>query len=580
MKQSVHHISHLDTWLALRQRARTDLLWLANDVLGYPDVCREVHGEILDALHKFKGGEDDCTGVRKCQQGVSLENVKYIPYEELSQIASDVQVLILYPRDHLKSTIATMVHCVVLIINFPNIRILVSSGTGDQVHGFVRGIKNHFERNEKFRFLFPELCPKPNKAGKIEDFGNQDGFSVANRSGLEKERTLSTTTVGSTVASGHYDVLIDDDIVDKENVRTQTEIQRVNEHFGMLWPLLQRYEGQKKGPRYVIGTRYDFSDLYGKILDGEAKLPEAEQQWKKVIRSAAPNWPQGPFLWPERYGYEALRKIENDPTQGPPILASQYLMNPIPSTAGLVKSEDQIVFLSRKQINELYAFCTLHCTVDLAGMEPSTNKAGDNDYTSINVHGFGHDGTLYFIDIRHGRFTPFEVIDQLFDVHRKHPRLIDIKIETEAHSRVLGPFLLRQMAKRNHWLPIVPIKRDNRTSKQHRINGLQPMFLTNRLKFADDLPCKTHLILEIMRFPKYAHDDILDTCADAMQNADGSPVSDLMPNEKTLPNRKPYVESEDGTRVWASAPTEGIDRILYLHDQQYNANTVDDWTGL
>jgi hypothetical protein len=35
-----------------------------------------------------------------------------------------------------------------------------------------------------------------------------------------------------------------------------------------------------------------------------------------------------------------------------------------------------------------------------------------------------------------------------------------------------------------------------------------------------------------MRFPKYAHDDILDTIADAMQNREGGVTSDVTPMER------------------------------------------------
>jgi hypothetical protein len=261
----------------------------------------------------------------------------------------------------------------------------------------------------------------------------------------------------------------------------------------MLWPLLQRFAGEKKGWRDVIGTRYDFSDLYGVILDAEENLKPEDRKWKICVKSAAPNWPNGPFLWPERYGYSALKAIENDPTQGPAVLASQYLMNPIPAKSGLITSEDQIVWLPRKVIDELYAFLRLRVTIDVADLDPATLKGSDTDYTVLNLHGFGHDGTLYILEVNQGRFDGQEVINLIFDLYKRHPRIIEFKIEEEAHSRVLGPFLYREQARKNIWLPITKIKRDNQTSKQQRIRGLQPLFIAKRIKFAEDLTCKTNL---------------------------------------------------------------------------------------
>lgn len=204
-------------------------------------------------------------------------------------------------------------------------------------------------------------------------------------------------------------------------------------------------------------------------------------------------------------------------------------MNPVPPSSGLIASESEIVWVPMEAVKKIYAYLSLHVTVDLAGMEPSTNKLADNDYSVLNLHGFGHDGTLFLLNILRGRYTPHEVIDLLFNIASLHPRIMDIKIEKEAHARVLLPFLKREMVKRQKWLPIVEIRRDNRTSKQQRIKGLQPWFRNGSIKFADNAPHKLAIINEIMRFPKYAHDDILDTIADAMQGRDGEVSSDVVP---------------------------------------------------
>jgi hypothetical protein len=75
-----------------------------------------------------------------------------------------------------------------------------------------------------------------------------------------------------------------------------------------------------------------------------------------------------------------------------------------------------------------------------------------------------------------------------------------------------------------------------------------------------------------MRFPKYAHDDILDTIADAMQNRDGGVNSDVMPQEKpnmiggvrsvklpdgsmTVPNFNPDLKNMMD-RIWGQQPEE------------------------
>jgi len=155
---------------------------------------------------------------------------------------------------------------------------------------------------------------------------------------------------------------------------------------------------------------------------------------------------------------------------------------------------------------------------------------------------------------------------------------MDIKVEKEAHARVLLPFLKREMAKRGKWLPIVEIRRDNRTSKQQRIKGLQPWFRNGSIKFADSQPHKLAIINEIMRFPKYAHDDILDTIADAMQGRDGAVQSDIIPMGKPDASSSMLDGKRDGDLLyWKSAQFEQPNIWEPKREEEYV--TVDPMTG-
>jgi predicted phage terminase large subunit-like protein len=530
-------------WATLRQKGRTNLIWLCNHVLGYKDVSERVHGRMCRAMQQFKGGRDWLNKLKTVNGMPSVGTAKdlienYESFCDIWDLEGPRERLILIPRNHLKSSVCTIGHTIQWIINYPNIRILISSGTGDQVKGFLRAIREHFQTNEMFRYLYPEFVPQ----GKnVKDFGNQDSFTVPCRTLIRPETTVASVSVGAVVAGAHYDVIKHDDMVDKENIRTPEQIQNVKNHFGFLDPLLQRVDKEPgRGWTDVIGTRYDYSDLYGALIDASRKKEEGggKSDWlileqSAIVKGDLSDPEHCETLWPERFPARELLRIADDPTRGWPHLSSQYLMNPRPDSAGLINDEKEIVWVPADVLRKIYAYLSLHVTVDLAGMEPSTNKLADNDYTVITLSGFGRDGTLYVLNVMRGRYTPFEVIDLLFKLSAIHPRLLDIKVEKEAHARVLLPFLKREMSKRQKWLPIVEIHRDNRTSKQQRIKGLQPWFRNGSIKFADSQPHKLAIIDEIMRFPKYAHDDILDTIADAMQNREGGVTPDVTPMEKS-----------------------------------------------
>ena len=531
----------------MRQLCRTNLGYLCF-MLGYRDVDRKVHGCMIYHLQQFPGGVDGEPGK------------EYTPLVPMWELQGSRRKLILIPRGHLKSTICTTAHTIQWLINYPDVRILISTATGEQANKFISEIKQHFQLNRDFRTLFPEFCPP---AKNVKEWGTQESFTLPCRKIIRKEPSVSICTIGKVIAGGHYDVIKSDDLVDKENVRTPEQIENVKSHFAFLGPLLETSPiPPHSGWVDIIGTIYHYSDLHFRIYEEERQKPKEERRYSFLVRSAAPNWPDGPVMWPQRVPLEALKAIEQDPALGPAILYPQYLMNPIVGTDGLV-SEKEMVWVPPRAMSELYARLPLNLTVDLAGMETTQGKS-DNDYTAMSLTGFTG-GVMYVPMIWHGRYTPDEVINLLFQIAHDHPRLQSIKMEKDAHARVLLPFLKREMAKRNKWLPITELQRDSRIKKIQRLRGLQPWFRQGAIRFASDIPCKMHIINEVTRFPKGAHDDILDTLADAMQDREGGVTSDVLPREG---------EQFDSTTVEPPSFEQ-----LFGFSQQEESDAVDSITG-
>jgi predicted phage terminase large subunit-like protein len=143
----------------------------------------------------------------------------------------------------------------------------------------------------------------------------------------------------------------------------------------------------------------------------------------------------------------------------------------------------------------------------------------------MTLGGFDHDGRLYIVEMKLGRFNPEEVIEHIFDWHKRYPKIVDFKIEKDAHARVLMPFLQRETSKRQLYPRVIAIPRDTHTSKKHRIRGLRPWFKKGIILFSQAIPLavKTELLDEVAQFPSEStgvHDDALDTLADLMQDAD------------------------------------------------------------
>lgn len=552
---------NLAQFLEDRNRARTDLLWLAREVLRYRDVDDAVHGPIAGKLQHFGGGKDvvDHHG--------TLKPKEYKPKIPLWELTGPRNSLFLDPRGHLKTTLITISHSIQWILNYPDVRILISTATGDLAQRILTEMLAHFRYNEFFRFLFPEYCPQAKKAS---DFGSKDAFTVPNRERKWlKEPTVSVSTVGKTIAGGHYEVEKCSDMVDKENIKTPYQVADVIEHFRYMQPLLETSTiAPFRGWIDVEGTRYDFADLYGTIVDRVKQ--KNDSSWQLSIRRV---WDEKLVpLWPSRFPKEAIARLVEE--MGEQVFSSQYLNEPVNDADGLAK-ESEIVWIPQEVMRGLLPRLRLHATVDLHGMEQKES----NDSTVITVAGFDRDGRPYVVYGRKGHFTPFEVIDQLFHVKHLFPNLIDMKIEKDAHARVLLPFLQREQAKRGIWLPLVPIQRDNRTSKKQRIRGLQPWFHNHAIRFAADLEYRFDLVQEIIRFSPVStwHDDILDTLADQLHNADDVVSGDVYPMEKledipTTPawqrNRFLGFERGTGREQWVYQPD-----IERLENPNYHSKT-------
>jgi hypothetical protein len=546
--QGKQFYTYLRWWHHERHLARTDLLWLCNVVLGYKDVSREVHGPILDALQHFPGATEfhkSPSDLVQALQGKVLWEPKcqmeQLPWNEGWE--ADRQNLYLYPRGHLKSTLITVAHSIQWMLNYPNVRILLTTATETLVTAFVIEIRQHLIQNEYLRTLFPEHCPIA-KDGKVPELGNLSGFTLPCRDNTNKklgpggkEPTVLASTVGSSITGYHGDVQKTDDPVEKINSSSQNGIDDVIRHFGSMGDLLEKYnsddvEKPLKGWVDMVGTPWDFSDLYQVVRnsEGERIAKGLPPMWNLCIRSAAPNWPEGPYLWPQRMGFKALKEIEDDPTKGPAQLSAQYLMNPIVAGQGLIEDVKKLRWMPELDVARLIPSLTLTAALDLAGMDQGA-KGADNDYTCLTVGGFG-DGRLLVPWMRYGRPPVEEVIEWIFDVFKAFPQIQKLKIEKEAHARVLESFLRREMSSRNVWLPLEFMPRNNQQSKQQKIRGLRPWFQDGKIVFSEGLAHRTAIESEIKGFPKFRHDDFLDTLTDLMHEARGGITSGVLVDQQ------------------------------------------------
>ncbi len=402
----------------------------------------------------------------------------------------------IWARGHFKTSIITEAHAIFLLVNNPELRILIVSNTLDIAKTMLRNIKDQFIKNEAFRFFFREWCPVANKEGKIE-FGTTESFVVLNRSKVLKEPSVMCAGVGTNLTGLHFDYMKIDDLVTKDSVSNDTQIILSKEYYASL---RQLYDNPLIPREDVIGTTYHFNDLYQDLV----KNTEFEKSIIPIRND------QGVINFPERFNEAGIESLENDPSIGPYAFASQYLLNPV-NPKDVKFKEDWIKFYDGVPDN-----CSEYICVD-----PASTQKKKSDFTVIERWGVDHLGHHYLREATRERFTSFERIDCLFRFVRNSKNLRWVKYEVLG-GRHGDLEVIKERQLREQLFFLVKETKSTTSSKRDRIEQrlVGPYYagkvlLPKELFFKSIYDGKVYdfvqlLKLELLQFPFTEHDDILD----------------------------------------------------------------------
>lgn len=226
---------------------KKDLEFLCTKLLGMTDWEPSLHGELASFLAK-PGSEK----------------------------------LVLMPRGHLKTSLM-MGWVIQQILKNPNVRILINHAIWDVARATLYAIGGYLTDKSALPGLFGTF-----KTPQVR--WTRDEIEVAQRtSGLAREATITTGGVETSRIGLHFDVIINDDIVVRENVTTKEQIEKVENFHRDCYALLD-----PGGIILDIGTRWAMDDLYGRIitkdmrsLNGHVFVDEAERlDWRRYAPAA------------------------------------------------------------------------------------------------------------------------------------------------------------------------------------------------------------------------------------------------------------------------------------------------------
>lgn len=390
--------------------------------------------------------------------------------------------LLLAPREHAKTMQCTINETAQKILRDRNFRVLIVCDTELMSIRMGRAIK--------------AILTSP---AVREVWGNVKGqkwsdkeFTLAGSTLGEKEASITCLSVGGAVTSGHYDLVILDDCVDYENSRSQLQRDKLWEWFKMtLIPVAAR------GLLWIIGTRYHWDDMYGRLQD--------KMQWPRgiaMLREKALR-DDGTALWPSMYPVDVLKGLRKD--MGSLIFNAQY-QNDAEAMKGSV-----FKFQWLKRYKKLPSDLRRYQGYDLAIGE---NEA-DDFFAGVTI-GTDKKGNVYVIGEYKDRLSIKQQFNKIVDNYEYYDRskspVMRVGIETNQYQAALAKWLVSDTR--------IPVKKvHHHKDKVTRAERVQPHFENGKI-FLPMEGCE-ELENQLLTFSKdgIPHDDVLDGFLIAMEVA-------------------------------------------------------------
>jgi len=409
---------------SLRERAKRSTYFFAKAVLGFADLTVSTHGPICRTL--------DSPTKRK---------------------------LIVMPRDHLKTSIATVADTIRRIVVNPNIRILLGNETATNASHFLRRIAAVFDRNARFRWLFPELIEEPNTRTKWSE-----NEILVPRTEDHPESTVEAIGVGGAVVSRHYDLIKLDDLVGKEASESDEIMKKTRDWYDYCESLLHH---PIESEIHVVGTRWTHNDLIRKIIDSEGEY------FDQVITSAI--LPNGQPLWPERFTLDVLARIRAK--IGSWKFSCQYLNQPHdPDATSFNTSWIKHYRLQGDVcIGEDGSSSNIHQMRKYLTVDPAISDKDQACNSALVVSGVDHIRRKWLLEIVAKRMQPMTLMDHIFRMSRQWDIEV-VGLESIAFQKALKFWLSQEMERRAQFVNVQELKTDTHQKKASRIRGLQPFF--------------------------------------------------------------------------------------------------------
>jgi hypothetical protein len=407
--------------------------------------------------------------------------------------------LIVLPRSFLKSSLGCIMLVIWLIINNPDVRILITCYRIETAMQHLRTIRHIFENNKIFRFLFYDIIPEP----KTTQWS--DHVLTVKREGRFGEGTVTAAGVGTNIIGSHYDVIIMDDILTaKKDDMTGEELapSQLDTERALGWAKLavSLLDTPRLGYMYYIGTRWGTKDVIAYLL-------EQPEVWDTYIQNVyIDNDSSKGVIYPERFSEEDLELIKKE--QGPYIYASQYLLNPLPIE--LMVFHPEWIQTYKKADDKGYRYTYV---------DPAISKSATACRTAIvTIEAMANKDIFVRETIVKKGMPVTELLDHIFRIAR-YWKPENIIIESVAYQEAIGQLIKERQREENFFFLIKDDKPSTKISKDERIRALTPRFANGQIFIKDTMHELRTEALEFQGVDNSRYVDTLDALAGAVRMA-------------------------------------------------------------
>jgi len=478
---------------ALRAKRR----WLCrNDLFYLAYITR--HDKIVKWRKIYEPFCDEVSLMtwRMITLGIEERNEDLLRVEDVTDdVTADLgfyKRLYLCYRAFYKTTIITKLHSLQLLLNFPNTHFVLCHNKQENASDNLVAVKNML-LDDVLKGLFPECVPE------TKDWGNASGFSLANRTDMQRtEANIEAVGVDTEVTGRHWKLAKKNDLVTERSVTTKEQIIKTaswDERFN-----LGLFDDPQLPLQDYEGTRYHFADLYSS-LRGDPKI--------KLIEIPLLDG-DGEILHKGRFTEEGIKPLMKNRW----VFNCQMLLRPEDPDKAQFKSE-MIVYwdvIPDGGFNYLI-------------VDPASARKKKSDYTVMKVVKviLNRDGDMerYILDMVRDKVDPRKRVDLAIEL-AKEWNIRGCGWEAIGFQTTDCFYLEERRRKERLFFTITPIS-SHVVSKEDRIRGLIPAYAQHLWLWPEKGRCvkkslfdgKMHdmaeeLEYEFLQFPLCEHDDLLD----------------------------------------------------------------------